>query len=99
VAIKIFCWGYSPEYFLQELQEMSSVQTGHLARTYAAYLSEDRNIQVMELLDGSLADLVNNSPGPLPIDDVMSLARDIGNSHSRTHSLFASPIHSHAQYV
>ena len=88
MAIKIFCWGYPSEYLLQELQEMSSVQTGHLVRTYAAYLSEDRNIQVMELLDGSLVDYLDNSPGPLPIDDVMSLARDIGNSHSLSHKLF-----------
>ena len=88
MAIKIFCWGYSPEYLLQELQEMSSAQTGHLTRTYVAYLSEDRNIQVMELLDGSLADLVNNSPDPLPINDMMSLARDIGKEYSLTLILF-----------
>ena len=90
MAIKIFCWGYSPEYLLQELQEMSSAQTGHLARTYVAYLSEDRNIQVMELLDGSLVDYLNSSPEPLSIDEVMSLATDIGKEYSRTHTLFLS---------
>ena len=57
---------------------MSSLQTGHLVRNYAAYVGEERQVQGMELLDGTLWDHLDRSPTPLPIDEVVSLAMDIG---------------------
>jgi len=77
-AIKEFLPCYPSQFLIEEMDGMSSLQTGHLVRNYAAYVGEERQVQVMELLDGTLWDHLDRSPTPLPIDEVVSLAMDIG---------------------